>query len=246
MHFRRLLTFSLVFPSVLLTSCQKENALDCVKSTGQIISETRSLPPFRKLKVSDNLDVKIVADTAHFVEVKAGENLQENILAEVRNGELWLQNINKCNWVRSYRKPVEITVHVANLTDIFQDGFGTISSESVLPSDSLFLHLTSSGDYDLNLKTKFLWLDMYETGDMKLQGTNEKLNAYNYSMGRLQASGLQNKEANILVTHLGDAYVEATQILSATIENKGNVYYKNQPDKVSRQGKGEGQLLQLK
>ncbi|MFC5271707.1 head GIN domain-containing protein [Adhaeribacter terreus] len=246
MHFQRLLTFSLLFHTVLLNSCQQENAFDCVKSTGKIVTETRSLPEFRRLKVSDNLNVKIVADTAHFVEVRAGENLQENIQAEVKNGELWLQNINKCNWVRSYKKPLEVTVHALKLTDIFQDGFGTISSEGTLPSDSLFLHLTSAGDYDLTLKTRTLWLDMYETGDMKLQGTNGKLNAFNYSMGRLQASGLQNKKANILVTHLGDAYIEATDLLSATIENKANVYYKNQPDKVSRQGNGEGQLIQVK
>jgi hypothetical protein len=190
--------------------------------------------------------VKIVADSRHFVEVKAGENLQENILAEVKNGELWLQNINKCNWVRSYKKPMEVTVHTSRLTDIIQDGFGTISSEEPLPADTLFLHLTSAGDYDLHVKTYSIWLDMYETGDMKLRGTNQKLLVYNHSMGRLLASGLQNQEALIQVSHLGDAYVEATKSLSATIENKGSVYYKNKPDNLSRQGNGSGQLIQLK
>ena len=246
MFSQRLLTFSFVFATVLLGSCQKENAFDCVKSTGKIVTETRELPPFRILKVYDNLDVKIVADTKHFVEVKAGKNLQENVLAEVKNGELWLQNINKCNWVRSYKKPMEVTVHTPRLTDIVHDGFGTISSESPLPADTIFLHLTSAGNYDLNVKTYSIWLDMYETGDMKLRGTNQKLLAYNYSMGRLFASDLQNQEAIVQVSHLGDAYVDATKVLHAKIESKGNVYYKNQPDNLSRSGNGSGQLIQQK
>src|SRR5688572_25398055 len=140
MKFSRFLTFSLLYPTVLLLGCQKENAPDCLKSTGKTETETRPLESFRTLRIFDNLEVTVVADSVHYVEVTAGKNLIGNIETEVKNGELSLRNINKCNWVRSYDKPFKVRVHTRELIDVFHDGDATLSSENVFPASTLFLH----------------------------------------------------------------------------------------------------------
>src|SRR5690606_38568974 len=106
-------------------------------------------------------------------------------------------------------------------------------------------HLTAAGNIDLQLNAHYIWLDMYETGDLNLTGTSHYLHASNYSMGRLQASELQTRETYVQVSHLGHVYVNATQVLSANILNKGNVFYTGQPSVISRQGEGTGQLVKI-
>src|SRR5688572_6814 len=130
LNFRQtFLTFSGVFATVFLAGCAKENAFDCLKSTGKIVTETRQLAAFNTIHVKDNLDVTLIPDSVYYAEVTCGDNLQANVNTEIRNGELWIENINKCNWVRSYKKPMEVKVHLPKLHSIFHDGFGKIKGE---------------------------------------------------------------------------------------------------------------------
>jgi hypothetical protein len=243
MNFRKHFAFFCLIPTVFLTSCQKENAFDCLKSTGRIITENRPLPPFRTIKVFDNLKVTIVADTVHFAEVKAGDNLQKNILTEVKNGELWLSNINKCNWVRSYHKPLEVRVHVKSLLNIFHDGDAAVNTENTLPADTLFLHLTGAGDLDLEVNTRTIWLDMYEFGNLTLRGSSPNLDGLVMSFGKLEAAELKCQTVSLEMGSEGYAKVQAEQKLSANISGNGNVYYLNQPAEIYRTGNGKGKIL---
>ena len=243
MKLTRFLTFSLLYPTVFLAGCQKENALDCLKSTGTIKTETRALDTFRTLRIFDNLEVTVVADSVHYVEVTAGKNLLENIQTEVNNGELSLRNINKCNWVRSYDNPLKIRVHTKELRDVFHDGDATLSSENLFPATSLFLHITGAGDTDLELKTESVWLDMYELGEVRLRGSNNQLTAYILSMGSLKAENLQTKEASLKLTDQGQAFVQVSQKLTAEINGPGNVFYVGPSPQIKTFGNGSGKVL---
>ena len=245
MKITRLLTFSLLYPTVFLLSCQKENAFDCIKSTGSIKTEIRPLEKFRTLRIFDNLEVTVVKDSVHFVEVTAGENLLKNIQTEVKNGELSLRNINKCNWVRSYDKPFKIRLHVKELRDVFHDGDATLSSENIFPTDTLFLHITGAGDTDLELKTESVWLDIYELGEVRLRGTNNHLTAYILSMGSLKAEDLQNKEAGLKLTDQGQAFVQVSRVLTAEINGPGNVFYTGSEPQIKTFGNGPGEVKKL-
>jgi len=245
MTFHRARTFLLLYTTVLFSSCQKENAFDCLKSTGKIKTEIRSLPPFNTLKVYDNLDVILVQDSEWYAEVKAGENLQGNILTEVKNGELQVTNINKCNWIRSYKKPMEIRIHLPQILNIFQLGYGTISNENTLKNDTIFLHLVGAGDIDLRLESKRIWMDMYELGNIKLAGTNNLLTAYVGGNGILHAENLVNQEISMQVGNSGDAHVKAEAFLGAYIKSSGSVYYYGSPQRTDFGNSGTGQFVRV-
>ena len=245
MKFSRFLTFLLLSPTVFLLSCLKENAPDCIKSTGAIKTETRYLESFRTLRIFDNLEVTVVADSIHYVEVMAGENLLGNIETEVKNGELSLRNINKCNWVRSYDKPFQVRVHTKELRDVFHDGDATLSSENLFPANVLFLHITGAGDTDLELKTESVWLDMYELGEVRLHGNNNQLTAYILSMGSLKAENLQTKKASLKLTDQGQGFIQVSEDLTAEINGPGNVFYLGNAPQIRTFGNGSGQVLKL-
>ena len=245
MKLSRFLTFSLLYPSVFLTACQKENAWDCVKSTGPIKTEIRYVDSFRTLRIFDNVEVNVVKDSVHYVEVTAGKNLLENIQTEVKNGELSLRNINKCNWVRNYDKPLKIRIHVQKIRDVFHDGDATLSSENLFPADTLFLHITGAGDTDLELQTESVWLDMYELGEVRLRGNNNYLTAFILSMGSLKAEALQTKEAYLKITDQGQGFLQVSQLLTAEINGPGNVFYRGSTPQIKTFGNGSGQILKL-
>lgn len=238
-------TFYLLLPTVLLLGCQKENSLDCVKSTGEIETQIRSLTNFQTLRIFDNPEVIIVKDSVPFVEVTAGKHLQENIVTEVKNGELFLRNINKCNWVRSYNKPIQIRVHVPRLKDIFHDGDGLLSSENILPADTLFLHLTGAGDADFTLNSNLVWLDLYELAEARLRGSNQDLTAFILSQGSLHAEELSNQNAFLKLSHQGQAFIQVSEMLRAEISGPGNVFYKGNPTQIQTSGLGPGAVKKL-
>jgi hypothetical protein len=247
MHFsvpcRAFRTFLPFLATVFLSSCAKENSFDCVKSTGRIVTEKRDLPAFNELKVSGNAEVILVPDSVYYAEVRCGENLQKKVETTVTNQILEIRNLNKCNWVRSYDKPMEITLHLPQLKTISHDGFGTIRSAGPLKFDQLFLHVTGAGDLDLETETGLLWLDMYELGNVKLRGQTKDLKAMVMSSGKLECGDLRATEASLLVAGDGDATVNVSGTLGATLTGRGNVYYFGSPALVNREGAGKGQVI---
>jgi hypothetical protein len=238
-------TFSGILASVFLTGCAKDNAFDCVKSTGKIVTETRELVAFNTIRVKDNLNITLIPDSVYFAEVTCGENLQANVNTEIKNGELWIENINKCNWVRSFKKPMEVKVHLPQLSTIFHDGFGTIKNEGILKSDLVFVHLSSAGDIKLMLNCRSLLLDMYEVGNVELTGQTREFHAMVMNEGNLEAADLNCDDIYLKKEGVGYANLQAQRLISATINGIGNAYYKGKPTEIYQDGKGPGKLIKV-
>src|SRR3954465_11217106 len=94
----------LVFLSSLIffSSCKKENRCDCIKRTGDIVTEIRSLKAFDRLQVEENVNVFLTQDSIQEVKVEAGEHLISLVETAIVDGTLTIRNKNKCNWARAY------------------------------------------------------------------------------------------------------------------------------------------------
>ena len=112
--------------------CQKENRCDCIKRTGEIVMVTRSVKPFDKIFAEENVNVFITEDSVQEVKVEAGENIEPLIDTEVTDGILYIRNRNKCNWARSYKKPLNVYIRVKGLKYITSNGTGTIKSVNAI------------------------------------------------------------------------------------------------------------------
>ncbi len=99
-------TFSLLF-----ISCDKEEAWDCIKSTGEITTETRILENFNKIVLYDNINLWMIQDSTAYIEITAGKNLIPKISIEIENGILIIKNENKYNWLRSYKYSIDVYLH---------------------------------------------------------------------------------------------------------------------------------------
>lgn len=229
-----------------LHACTAGHEADCLKSNGAVTTQRRAVDRrVRTVQVFDNVDLLIVPDTATYAEVRAGEHVIDGLTLTYQDPRtLLLHNTNSCNWARSYDTPYEVRLHVARLTDVRQQGYGTISTASHWAQDTLFVHLVGAGDIKLDLTSTYLQTDMYELGDMTLTGTAETFQPVVGGTGFLFAGGLQARYCYFQTTRasLGDAHLRATQNLGGTVAGKGTVYYAGNPSSIDV--KGSGQLAQ--
>ncbi|MBC8082060.1 MAG: DUF2807 domain-containing protein, partial [Hymenobacter sp.] len=156
----------------LLPACQRN---DCLKSAGPVTTERRELPAFHSLTALDNATITLVPDTATYAEVRTGSNLQADLKLEVRDQHLYVSNESTCNWARSYAVPHAVTLHLPTLTNLHLYGQGDITTSGQLRADTMFLHLKGSGDFDLDLRSNYLWVDQFELGDYRLRGETDQL-----------------------------------------------------------------------
>ena len=215
-----------------LTACGPGHGTDCLKSTGPIIMQRRDVAPgLITVTVYDNLNLRLVQDAQTYAEVRAGENLQDDIKLTRNGTSLEIANISTCNWARSYDTPREVTLHLPHITNVFLRGQGNGSTVGQFVQDTIFFHLVGAGDYELNVQARQLFVDQYELGDITLHGSTQEVNFTLGGSGRLFAQDLVARRCYFTMTRDsdGDAHVRASDIVAGTVAGNGTLYYGGPP-----------------
>ncbi|GAB2477682.1 hypothetical protein GCM10011375_19690 [Hymenobacter qilianensis] len=233
-----------------LSGCAKDHEGDCFKSTGSIVTERRALPPFQDLVTYTNVDVTLVQDTTlaePYAEVRTGKNLQEDIELQVEDGRLTVRNTSRCNWVRRYDTPREVILHVASIHDVALLGAGSIRTAGNFRVSTVFFHLVGAGDYDLDLTSDIVYLDMYELGDVRLRGAADELSLIVGGLGSVRATDLQTKRCFFELTRSSDgsAYVRASDVVGGTHSGTGTLYYSGNPAATDIRVTGKGKVVEV-
>lgn len=235
---------ALLAGGLALGACAADHDADCLKGNGPVVTERRAVSrQLNKVVVYNNVDLTIVPDTATYAEVRAGENIIQDIEFSTPGGpqQLIIKNTSRCNWVRSYDTPREVRLHVARphrSFDIEQYGYGVVSNEGQWAQDTLFLRLWSTGDFTMNLRSTYLYLDSYDAGDITLRGTAEDFHPNFGSNGFLFASDLDTRYCYFYTYRewRGDMHVRSHQNLGGTLAGTGRLFYTGNPSLVVLQG----------
>lgn len=243
---KRLTLHTIVFATLLLglNGCQKENMGDCFKSTGKVIRENRVINPFEVLLIDDGINVFVTQASELKLEVEAGENLQDLIKTESKNGILQIENDNRCNWVRSYKKDINVFISTPELKGIEYYGSGEIRFQNEFKTDLFRLNMwEASGNVHLQLNCPDIELKSH-TGptDLYCSGSGQKLVAYINGVGRMNTFELAVKEVLAVNTNSGSLSVFSDSLLNANIEGNGNIYYRGEPQITYRE-QGKGRLI---
>jgi putative autotransporter adhesin-like protein len=226
----------------LFASCKKENRCDCIKRTGDIITVTRDLKKFDRLFVEQNVNVFIIQDTVTEVKVEAGENIEPLIQTVVEDGILIIRNKNRCNWSRSYKKPLNVYIKTPGLKYIHSNGTGNIKSVNTITVDSFDVRIENSGNIELTVNSGQVISHIYGAGDLTLHGTSSEHLCSIGGASFLYASDLTTNYTWIQSFTLGLCYVKTSGLLTYRIDDKGDIYCYGHPttvQKISNQGKGQ-------
>lgn len=238
---------SLVFLLLISFACNKENAPDCIKSTGEIVRQERQTAYFHSIELHDNVNLVLNQSSGQKLVVEAGENLVGKITSEVTaDSVLVIRNENTCNWVRSYEKPVNVYLDFVDLKSIEYRSVGDVTNLDTLRLDSLNIDVREgAGTIDLKINVPLCRASLhYGTSDIKLSGIAGLCVVYASGLGLIDNRNLDTRILYINNRSSNDVYIRVATTLGATIENIGNIYYYGNPA-VSLNRTGTGNLIKL-
>jgi hypothetical protein len=246
-YFKAFVWLLILLSGVMIGSCKKEHCLDCMKGSGEKVWETRSLGSFSGIKLSDRINLFVIQDSTDRVIVEGGENLVPYIVTEISDGELTIRDDNRCNWVRSFKKEINVYLHCRSLREISYSGAGDIESLSPLSVDTLELNFwDGSGCIKMNVNCQMLKVHCHTgCGDAEISGTAANAYYYTRSNGAIRCKDLKAEHVIMDVKGTNDSYVWASQSISAYIGYTGNVYYAGHPAEVSSVITERGRLIPL-
>ncbi len=231
-----------------LASCKKENAFDCFKSNGKDVSEFRKTESFSTVKINNKIDVTIFNGPDYKVEVVAGAHVIKNISTRVTGGELNLENNNTCNFVRGYKKTVQVNITAPYVKLVFNDGVGTVRFSDDFVQDTLLVKAGNSGDIHINGHFNEIRTSSHGNGDIYIKGATNTLFVYTKGTNFLNAQNLSVYDYAFIETlSIGDCYLNAENLqkFEYNIWKSGNIYYTGNPAEIKdfSDHKGKGQAI---
>ena len=242
--FRAFLLLIIIFS---FTSCKKENMGDCFKGTGKIITQKRSIEhSFNRIDVEDNISVILTQDNNYSVIVEAGENLIDLIETDFEANILTLRNNNKCNWMRSYDKPVRVRISLPELISFQYRSSGNVTSTNTFTIDSTNIEVwDGSGNVQINVDCRVAVYAIHTgPGDLTIKGKTGVSYVWNSGNGFFYGKDLETGYTFITNKGTGDCIVNAEVELGATILHTGDIYYYGNPA-VTADLRGSGKLIKL-
>jgi hypothetical protein len=238
-----------IWIGLLLFSCTKENSMDCFKSNGADVVQTRYPGRFDSVEVQDNFEVTIRKGSDYSVQITAGKHIIGNISSSVKNSWLVIANKNACNFVRGYKRKLLVTITAPHYGVIYNNGVGNLTLDENLSQDTLGVKTENSGI--TTIQGTYLQLNSESTGngDVYYKGKAKGLRIYMNGTGYTYAQeGSVSDYLNITTNSLGNAYLDldGLKTLEYQILNSGNIYYKKNPGalyKTPGEDMGEGKLI---
>lgn len=217
-------------------SCEKP--YDCIKPSGALTSKVYEGLTFTKIVVSKRIGVVITQGDEYRVEVRAGENLINDIEVIQSGNLLKLSDNTECNWTRSFGETV-VYITAPNITDIYSKSEQEIRSSGVLTYPHLHLTLmddydgfsgTGTGDIILELNNESVYVENNDVGRFYLSGHTQRLESNFYENGGvLHAENLLADVVQLYHRGSNDMHVHPVNEIHGGIYNVGDVLCYSRP-----------------
>ena len=237
---------------LFLLSCNTENAPDCFQTEGTITRKAITVPTFTKITVFEKLNLVLKEGPIQVVEVESGENLLNEITAEVIDDTLILRNENGCNIFRDYGIS---TVYITspNVSVIRSSTGGLIKSDGVLTYANINLIAesfnnpeaeTTDGTFDISVDNSNVFIIANGIAYFKINGETNNLSV-NLAAGdsRVEAQDLIAANVNINHRATNDILVNPENQITGVIRSYGNVIAFNRPQTIDVEELFEGRLI---
>jgi hypothetical protein len=236
---------------VLVFACNSEDANDCFQTSGRIIQEVVDISNFERVLVNRDIEL-IIKDAPDFkVTIETGENLINDVSAELIGNQLVLTDNNNCNYVRDYGI-TKVYIEAPNLTEIRSSTQYDVSSDGILNYEALQLFsedfsVTNEftvGDFRLSINSESLNISSNNLAFFYLDGEVEDVFVGFFSgAGRFEAEHLMAQNVRVYHRSSNDMVVNPQQSLTGELRGTGNLISVNQPAEVEVERIYTGQLI---
>ncbi len=218
----------------VLTSCN----MFCEKGSGNPTSEVREVLEFDEIDINGQASVFLEQGIEAKVEVEIDSNLLEFVKTKVSGMKLKIYDDKCLEEVTKY----EIHITVPTLSSLYVDGSVSITSESLIKSDNLFIKTLGSGDVHLGVDTEDLETVTKGSGNLKLFGQTVNFEIDLDGAGSIDAFGLLSKTVDADVDGAGTCKINVSEKFYGDVGGSGKIYYKGNPKKVKTDVSGSGSI----
>ena len=240
-----------IFGVCLIFACDSESASDCFQTAGRIVQDTFAVPEFNRILVNRDIELVIRQGETYEVMIETGDNLRNDVSAEVIDNQLILTDDNTCNFVRDFGI-TKIYVTTPTLREIRCSTQFEISSDGVLSFENLTL-----------ISENFNDPDSFAIGDFRLQLQAESLDVISNNLSffflsgevenadfrlfggdsRIEAESLIAQNVSLFHRSSNDIIVNPQQALRGEIRSVGDVISTNQPPIIEIEEFFTGRLI---
>lgn len=214
---KRLFALSCLTLIILFVSCDSD---ETINGSGNLITESRDLDPFTKISSEGIFEVKVNQGQVQSVEIRADDNVMDQVRTRVVNNELqlYLEEGFSYNGIT-----LEATITATSLDGLFNSGAGNMTISDI----------DEEGTFNIG---------NFGSGNISIEGSATDLNIRNEGSGDILAFDFIVENCSLNLEGSGSAEVNCTESLDVTIEGSGNVYYKGNPT-VNTQISGSGRVV---
>ncbi|MCH4821805.1 DUF2807 domain-containing protein [Gramella lutea] len=232
--------------------CDSEDAGNCIQTAGTIIQKEIEVEEFSGIVLNDKIKLFIEQGPEQKILVESGENLLNEISIAVNDGQLILQNENRCNFFREYGI-TKVYVTVPDLTYLRHAGNIPLESIGTLNFEELWLvsenqardpEIHTNGDFRLDLNVQNLRITSDNYSHFFLSGKVENFNGF-FAAGdsRLEARDLIVQHYDLFHRGTNKLIVNPQQSLKGDIFSYGDIISVNRPPEVDIEEHFKGKLI---
>lgn len=202
--------------------------------------ETRNLPPFSRLSVSQSIEVELVNGNQESAQITA-ENIDlDEILTEVSGDKL---RIHLDGWQNNQRGRVKIKLTYRNLEEVSAGSSARVSGTGRIEASRFSAKASSSGSIDLSVSCQDLSVDVSSSGKVRLAGSATNQEVEGSSSGRYDGFDLVSETVRADVSSSGEVKVTVNKELNADASSSGRVVYKGNPQRVLADQSSSGKIV---
>jgi len=241
------MSFLCITALLFATACKKPENRACWKGTGKVVTQYISLPSFQSMELHQRLNIVLVQDSLDFLEIEAGENLQNFIDWSVVDGKLEIWNQNKCSYLRYKTGDVKIIIHFKSLANLIYWGSELLVSRDTIQADYLDVLMNDgAGDLDLNIHANVInVVNPHGFSSIYIAGFCHFLRLDIDGYGTFDTRDLQVTDSiAVMYASNGTSFLDAQNVkIKAELSSSGNVMYEGLPTLIQKIRYGTGDLI---
>lgn len=215
-----------------------------LRATAEV--QDRHLTGFHAISSSTSCDLVITQGATESVKVDASPKVIDNIITEVRDGELKIYTKKGFHWDNFFNNSkMVIYISVRNISGISMSGSGDVSFKNGLKADKLALSISGSGDFEGGVDVNSLITQVSGSGDVNLRGRAANCSVKLSGSGDFDGRNLVTSSANVSTSGSGDVTIRVNQNLMAHSSGSGDIHYAGSPKSVMKSSSGSGDIERI-
>jgi hypothetical protein len=208
--------------------------------------DDRHLSGFNEIEIGGSFEVYITQNGTESVKIESSDDAREHVTTVVSDGVLKIHRNDHFNWdgIFSFRHHNRTLVYISAkaLNGVRLSGSGYVSFKDGIHSDALKLHVSGSGDMVGKVDAKELQGGVSGSGSMKLSGKAGNSNVKVSGSGGYGGKDLVTASTAVHVSGSGNAEVNASDSVKASVSGSGSIRYTGDAKNVSTSKSGSGSI----